>query len=77
VSAQMQIQSQTYSVDQVAALLGLGRATAYRYVATGVIRGLRIGGRWVVHRSVVDGLLAEAAGAVATPAVSSPTGGSR
>ncbi len=40
----------TYTVDEVAAVLGIGRSVAYQYVRTGVIPAERIGRRWLVSR---------------------------
>lgn len=41
----------TYSVDQVAELLGLSRGTAYQHVRDGVIPAVRLGRRWFVPRN--------------------------
>lgn len=40
----------TYTVDEVAALLGIGRCVAYQYVRTGVIPAERVGRRWLIPR---------------------------
>jgi excisionase family DNA binding protein len=40
----------TYTVDEVAVLLGIARCVAYQYVRTGVIPAERIGRRWLVPR---------------------------
>ncbi|MCE5291303.1 MAG: helix-turn-helix domain-containing protein [Nocardiaceae bacterium] len=40
----------TYSVDEVAALLGLARGNAYRCVREGLIPAKRVGRRWMVPR---------------------------
>ncbi len=40
----------TYSVDEVATLLGLARGNAYRCVRDGLIPAKRIGRRWMVPR---------------------------
>ncbi|MFQ6230484.1 helix-turn-helix domain-containing protein [Nocardia sp. NPDC002869] len=41
----------TYTVDEVAALLGISRGMAYAFVNDGVIPAKRIGRRWVVARA--------------------------
>jgi excisionase family DNA binding protein len=41
----------TYTVMEVAALLGIGRGAAYELVRDGTIPALRCGRRWVVPRS--------------------------
>jgi len=40
----------TYSVDEVAALLGVSRGMAYQLVRDGVIPAQRVGRRWLVPR---------------------------
>ena len=40
----------TYTVDQVAALLGIARGVAYDSVRNGEIPATRIGRRWLVPR---------------------------
>lgn len=40
----------TYTVDEVAALLGLARGVAYQYVRDGVIPAQRVGRRWLIPR---------------------------
>ena len=40
----------TYSVDQVAALLGIARGVAYEAVRGGEIPATRVGRRWLVPR---------------------------
>lgn len=43
-------ESLTYTVDQVAALLGIARGVAYDSVRNGEIPATRIGRRWLVPR---------------------------
>ena len=40
----------TYTVDQVAALLGIARGVAYESVRTGEIPATRVGRRWLIPR---------------------------
>lgn len=40
----------TYSVDQVAELLGVARGTAYEYIHNGEIPAIRLGRRWLIPR---------------------------
>ena len=40
----------TYSVDEVAALLGIARSVAYECVRNGSIPATRVGRRWLVPR---------------------------
>ncbi|MEU2104300.1 helix-turn-helix domain-containing protein [Nocardia sp. NPDC019255] len=40
----------TYTVDEVAALLGVSRGNAYQFVNDGVIPAKRMGRRWVISR---------------------------
>ena len=48
----------TYSVDEVARLLGIARTTAYESIHRGEIPSRRFGRRIVVLRHVLDGMLA-------------------
>jgi excisionase family DNA binding protein len=43
-------QSLTYTVDEVAALLGVARGVAYEGVRNGSIPATRVGRRWLVPR---------------------------
>jgi len=51
---------QTYTVTEVARILGIGRNTAYESCRNGEISTIRIGGRILVPRNVIDDLLAGA-----------------
>ncbi len=46
-----------YTVPEAAELLGLGRSTAYEYVANGEIATVRIGSRLIVTRPTLTELL--------------------
>ena len=50
---------ETLAVPYVAALLGISRAAAYRVVAAGQIRALRLGRRLLVPRAELRRLLGE------------------
>lgn len=43
-------ESLTYTVDQVAALLGIARGVAYESVRNGEIPATRVGRRWLIPR---------------------------
>lgn len=47
----------TYTVDQVAALLGVSRASAYKAAGEGEIPAIRIGRRLVVPKVALEQLL--------------------
>lgn len=47
----------TYTVTEVAHLLGISRGSAYTHVRTGEIPSISIGGRIVVPRRALDELL--------------------
>ena len=51
---------QTLTVEEAAALLGIGRNSAYQAVASGQLPVLRIGRRLLVPRAALERLLAEA-----------------
>jgi excisionase family DNA binding protein len=46
----MTMESLTYSVDEVAVLLGIARGVAYEAVRDGSIPATRVGRRWLVPR---------------------------
>jgi len=48
---------QTYSVDDTARILGVGRNSAYSACKSGDVRTIRIGGRILVPKAEVDRLL--------------------
>lgn len=50
----------TYSVDEAAAVLGIGRGSAYEAIAQGKIPHLRFGRKIVVPRAALERLLSEA-----------------
>lgn len=50
----------TYTVDQTAALLGIGRNHCYEAVKRGQIPSVRIGRRYLVPRAALDLLLSGA-----------------
>ena len=52
-------QRATLDLPEVAALLGISRSTAFRLARTGELPAIRIGRRWLVSRSVIDGWLRE------------------
>ena len=55
------IRRRTYTVLEVAEILGIGRNTAYEICRTGEIPTIRIGGRVLVPRTAIDELLEGAA----------------
>ena len=48
---------QTFTVEEVRAVLGLGRNAVYEAVRRGEIPAIRIGGRWLVPRASLERLL--------------------
>jgi excisionase family DNA binding protein len=54
----------TYTVDEVAELLGLARGTAYARVRDGSIPARQMGRRWVISRASFDAWLNDANGGV-------------
>jgi excisionase family DNA binding protein len=49
--------SDTVTVDDVAARLGIGRNQAYEFVQQGKIPSIRLGRRWLIPRVALDRLL--------------------
>lgn len=52
-----QHESAALSVEQVAALLGIGRTLAYNSVKRGEIPRVRVGGRWLIPRAALQAWL--------------------
>lgn len=57
----------TFTVEETAAALGIGRASAYAAVRGGVIPSLRLNRRIVVSRAALEGLLARGVAVAAPP----------
>jgi excisionase family DNA binding protein len=57
VVMEAEVEQLTESVERVAALLGIGRATAYRAVHRGEIPSIRVGRRYLVPREALRRLL--------------------
>jgi len=53
----MKMERLTYTVAEVAQLLGISRGSAYTHVRTGEIPSITIGGRIVVPRRALDAML--------------------
>jgi excisionase family DNA binding protein len=53
------VRRRTYSVPEVAVILGIGRSTAYALVQRGELAALRVGGRVVIARAEINRLLGE------------------
>ena len=54
------VQRQTYSVEEAAQILGIGRASAYQAVHAGEIPSIQIGSRLVVPKTALDNMIAGA-----------------
>jgi excisionase family DNA binding protein len=57
----------TYTVEQAAELLGIGRNQAYEATSTGEIPSIRIGKRILVPRVALETMLARAADSTMEP----------
>lgn len=53
------IERQTLTIEEVAALLGISRNSAYQAVASGQIPVLRLGRRLLIPRAALERLLAD------------------
>jgi excisionase family DNA binding protein len=51
------MERRTVSIPEAAAILGIGRGSAYRLAASGQLPVLRLGGRIVVSRDGLDEML--------------------
>ena len=57
----------TYTVEEVARILGVSRGSAYEAVRRGTIPALRILNRWVVPKPALEGLLSGTSPSAAAP----------
>jgi excisionase family DNA binding protein len=53
----IEMERQTYTVSEVAKILGIGRNTAYEICRNGDIPTIRLGGRILVPRAAIHDLL--------------------
>ena len=53
----MEVEKKTFSVEEVAQILGIGRASAYRAIKRGEIPSIRIGRRYLVPRYAIERLV--------------------
>lgn len=49
--------SELYTIQQVMSLLHVSDETVYRYIRSGKLRGIRVGGLWRVSRVALDAFL--------------------
>jgi excisionase family DNA binding protein len=63
---------QTLTVEEAAALLGIGRNSAYQAVARGELPALRLGRRLLIPRAALERRLAEIWGASRNTAAPQP-----
>jgi excisionase family DNA binding protein len=54
------LEPRAFSVTQVAKMLGLSRASAYRAIETGDIPSVKVGGRIIIPADALDRLLSRA-----------------
>jgi len=59
MAASPTIDRQTFTVEEAAALLGIGRNSAYQAIARGELPALRLGRRLLVPRAALERHLAE------------------
>lgn len=55
------VERRTYTVVEVATILGIGRNTAYEVCRSGEIPTIKVGGRILVPRNVIDEMVGGAA----------------
>ncbi len=54
------MKKRTYTVEESAKILGIGRSAAYQAVGTGELPAIRIGRRWLVPVQALEQLLSSA-----------------
>ena len=77
MSAHPRPEPDTYTVTHAAALLGIGRNTAYVLVRNGQLPALRLGRRVVIRRATIERLLRDPAALADAPAAIATIGQAR
>jgi len=53
----MDVERRVYFINEVAEILGVSRQTVLKYVKSGVVPGLRVGGRYLIMKDEFDEFL--------------------
>lgn len=53
----MELERRVYFVSEVAEILGVSRQTVLKYIKTGVVPGIRVGGRYLIMKDEFEEFL--------------------
>lgn len=53
----MEVERRVYFVSEVAEILGVSRQTVLKYIKSGVVPGLRVGGRYLIMKDEFEAFL--------------------
>ena len=53
----MEVERRVYFVSEVAEILGVSRQTVLKYIKSGVVPGLRVGGRYLIMKDEFEEFL--------------------
>jgi len=53
----MEVERRVYFVSEVAEILGVSRQTVLKYIKSGVVPGLRVGGRYLIMKDEFEDFL--------------------
>jgi excisionase family DNA binding protein len=53
----MDVERRVYFVSEIAEILGVSRQTALKYIKSGIVPGLRVGGRYLIMKDEFEEFL--------------------
>ncbi len=53
----MDVERRVYFVSEVAEILGISRQTVLKYIKSGIVPGLRVGGRYLIMKDEFEAFL--------------------
>ena len=61
----MGVERRVYFVSEVAEILGISRQTVLKYIKSGIVPGLRVGGRYLIMKDEFEAFLRSGGGETA------------
>lgn len=58
----MDVERRVYFVSEVAEILGISRQTVLKYIKSGIVPGLRVGGRYLIMKDEFEAFLRSGGG---------------
>ncbi|MCK4772179.1 MAG: helix-turn-helix domain-containing protein [Candidatus Latescibacteria bacterium] len=68
----MEVERRVYFVSEVAEILGVSRQTVLKYIKSGVVPGLRVGGRYLIMKDEFEDFLRSGGERQEVPEIASP-----